>query len=116
MAWSLRAATQQLHINSKSGTGDVVVQIGQWRVVAECKGGPLVKKRSSPEHRILKEVVGQAMLWNPEPNDLLIVAVPNTQWFQPLATTWRQAPLVRRVGIQIVLVSPDGGVSGFTLP
>jgi hypothetical protein len=31
---------QQLHINSVSGTADVLLELGNRRVVAECKGGP----------------------------------------------------------------------------
>jgi hypothetical protein len=38
---------KQLHINSIAGTGDVVVQVGNRRVIAECKGGPLIKKRAA---------------------------------------------------------------------
>ena len=70
-----------LSINSVAGTGDVVVQLGNRRVVAECKGGPLVKKHGSQEHRSLKEALGQALLWNGDASDLVIVAVPDTQWF-----------------------------------
>jgi hypothetical protein len=51
-----------------------------------------------------------------EANDLLVVAVPRTPRFQKLADRWRQAPLVVRSGIQIVLVGRDGVVEGLDLP
>ena len=106
---------KHLHISSTSGIGDVVIQIGNRRVVAECKGGPLVKKRGSQEHRILKEALGQALLWREGADDILLIAVPDTPWFEPLATNWGSRPLVRKVGIQIALVAPSGDVSGFSL-
>lgn len=106
---------KRLNINSISGTGDVVVQIGNRRVVAECKGGPLIKKRGSQEYRILKEALGQAVLSDGNASDLVVVAVPDTQWFRSLTEKWRKRPLVRKAGIQIVLVSGSGSVSGFTL-
>src|ERR1700724_987095 len=34
---------KQLHISSTSGEADVLLQLGNRRVVAECKGGPLIK-------------------------------------------------------------------------
>jgi hypothetical protein len=104
---------KQLHISSSSGTADVLLQLGNRRVVAECKGGPLIKRPGSPEHRILKEALGQALIWNGYADDLLIVAVPDTQWFRPLVTSWQQRPLVLKAGIQIALVAPTGAVSGF---
>ena len=108
-------AGKQLHISSTSGTGDVVVQFGKRRVIAECKGGPLIKRPGSKEHRILKEALGQAVLWNGDHSDIMLVAVPDTQWFRPLAESWRQRPRVRKAGIQIALVSQSGDVSGFDL-
>jgi hypothetical protein len=51
-----------------------------------------------------------------EANDLLVVAVPCTPRFHKLAARWRQAPLVVRSGIQIVLVGRDGVVEGLELP
>lgn len=101
-----------LSVNSTAGTGDIVTQLGNRRVVAEFKGGPLVKKHGSHEYRILKEALGQALLWNGDASDLVIVAVPDTQWFRSIAESWRQRPLVRRVGIQIALASESGNVWG----
>jgi hypothetical protein len=105
-----RRENQELHISSTSGAADVVLQLGNRRVVAECKGGPLVKKEGSPEYRILKEVLGQTLIWNALPGDLLIVAVPDTPRFRKIACDWQQRPLVMKTGIQIALVSPTGDV------
>jgi hypothetical protein len=103
---------QELHISSTSGAADVVLRLGDRRVVAECKGGPLVKRDGSPEYRILKEVLGQALIWSALPGDLLIVAVPDTPRFRKIACEWQQRPLVIKTGIQIALISPSGDVSG----
>ena len=106
---------QELHVSSASGTADVVLQLGNRRAVAECKGGPLVKKPGNPEHRILKEALGQALIWNGLPHDLVMVAVPDTPRFRKVASDWQQRPLVRLTGIQIALVAPSGTVSGVDL-
>lgn len=103
---------QELRISSKSGAADVVLQLGDRRVVAECKGGPLVKKPGSPERRILTEALGQALIWNALPKDLIIAAVPDTPAFRSLVGSWQQRPLVRNAGIQLALVARDGAVSG----
>jgi hypothetical protein len=106
---------QELHISSASGTADVVLQLGNRRAVAECKGGPLVKKPGNPEHRILKEALGQALIWNGLPHDLVMVAVPDTPRFRKVVSEWQQRPLVRLTGIQIALVAQSGTVSGVDL-
>jgi hypothetical protein len=105
---------QQLHLSSTSGVGDVVVQIANRRIVAECKGGPLIKVKGSKEHRILKEAIGQAVV-SENNEDMPIVAVPDTPPFRLLAESWQQRPLIRKLGLQIVLVAQDGGVSGLDL-
>ena len=50
---------QALHISSTSGAADVVLQLGNRRMVAECKGGPLEKRHGSPEYRILRQYSGR---------------------------------------------------------
>ena len=108
---------QRLNIHARSGVGDVVATVGSKRIRAECKGGPLIKKRGSPEDRILRGALGQAVtVEQVEANDLLVVAVPCTPRFHKLADRWRKAPLVVRLGIQIVLVGRDGVVEGLELP
>jgi hypothetical protein len=113
--WYQRSG-QRLWIHSRSGVGDVVAQVGAKRVRAECKGGPLIKKPGSKEYPRLRGALGQVVtVEEVEPNDVLTVAVPHTPQFLKLADRWREAPLVRRVGIQILLVDRDGTVKGLEL-
>jgi hypothetical protein len=105
-----------MNIHARPGVGDVVATVGSKRIRAECKGGPLVKKRGSPEYPILRGALGQVVtVEQVEANDLPVVAVPCTPGFHRLADRWRKAPLVVRSGIQIVLVGRDGVVEGLDL-
>jgi hypothetical protein len=106
---------QKLRIHSKPGRGDVVIRIGTRRIIAECKKGPLVKKKGSQERRNLTEALGQALLWPAQLNDVVVVAVPDTESFRLLAEEWRARPLVTKAGIQICLVNSTGKVSGLHL-
>ena len=107
---------RQPRIHSRSGVGDVVVQVGSKRFRAECKGGPLIKRPGSQEYPSLRGALGQVMsVEEVEPNDVMAVAVPWTPRFQRLAERWRNAPLIVRSGIQIVLVRRDGQVEGLKL-
>jgi len=107
---------QTLIIHSTPGVGDVVVQLGDRRVRAECKGGPLIKKPGSREYRKLREALGQAItVDHVGPDDVLMVAIPRTAAFCNLADKWRVAPLVAGAEIQIVLVARDGMVEGLEL-
>lgn len=107
---------QRLWIHSRSGVGDVVTLVGTKRFRAECKGGPLIQRPGSQEYPKLRGALGQVLTVEEfEPNDVLAVAVPHTPWFQRLADKWRSAPLIARLGIQIVLVGRGGGVEGLSL-
>ena len=104
---------QRLWIHSRSGVGDVVAHVGAQRVRAECKGGPLVKLSGSKEYPRLRGTLGQVItVEEVDANDVLAVAVPGTPRFRKLAEKWREAPLVKRAGIQILLVDRDGTVEG----
>jgi len=66
---------RRLNIHAKSGVGDVVTTVGDKRVCAECKGGPLVRKPGSPEYRILRGGLGQVVTVEQiDPDGLLVVA------------------------------------------
>jgi hypothetical protein len=107
---------QRLWIHSRSGVGDVVARVGGKRFRAECKGGPLIKKRGSQEYPKLRGALGQVMtVEEVDGHDVLAVAVPWTEKFGELAERWRRAPLVVRSGVLIVLVGRDGEVVGLTL-
>jgi hypothetical protein len=104
---------QHLIIHSRPGVGDVVMQVGDQRVRAECKGGPLVRSPSSQEYPILRRALGQVItVQQVDRGDVLLVAVPQSPKLRELASRWRDAPLVQRAGIQIVLVGRDGSVEG----
>jgi hypothetical protein len=108
---------RRLKVHAKSGSGDVVATVGDRRVWAECKGGPLIKKRGSPEYPILRGALGQIITVEKETvkDCVLVVAVPATDAFCRLADKWQNAPLVVRSKIQIALVSRDGYVEGLKL-
>jgi hypothetical protein len=105
-----------LRIHSRSGIGDVVAQVGGERIRAECKGGPLIKKPGSKEYPKLRGALGQIItVEHFEENDVLAVAVPHTPRFRRLADKWRQAPLIEKADIRIVLLGRDGTVEGLDL-
>ena len=102
---------QRLRIHSKPGVGDVDVKVGDRRVRAECKGGPLFTKRGSREYPILRGALGQMITVDQvDETDTLVVAVPHTPKFCTLAEKCQRAPLMARAGIHIVLVGRDGSV------
>jgi hypothetical protein len=105
-----------LEIHSRSGIGDVVVSVGHRRVYAECKKGPLVPKPANPEYKLLREAIGQVItVKQVQDNDIMVVAVPDSPKFRQLASEWREIPLVKRAGIQIVTVARDGAVDGLKM-
>lgn len=107
---------QRLTVHARSGIGDVVATIGNKRVRAECKGGPLVKKSGSREYPILRGALGQVVtIEQVDTDEVLVVAAPHTPQFRRLVTKWREAPLVSQLDIQIVLVGRDGTVDGLGL-
>lgn len=106
-------AKQHLLIHSRSGVGDVVMQWRDRRVVAECKKGPPTDKDGSPERPLLAAALGQCLLCDSAPADIVIAAVPDTEPFRKIAVMWRERPLIRRSGIGICLVHHSGRVSGF---
>jgi hypothetical protein len=107
---------QQVWIHSRSGVGDVVIEVGAKRLRAECKGGPLIKRPGSREYPKLRGALGQVLtVEEVEADDVLAVAVPLTPRFRRLADKWRTAPLVVRSEIEILLVGRDGHVEGLTL-
>lgn len=81
---------------------------------AECKKGPLSRSRSSQEYPLIREALGQLLtVEEVGEKDILAVAVPHTDRFAELASRWRKAPLLKRLGIRILTVSRTGTVEGF---
>ena len=101
-------------IHSSPGKGDVVAQIKPGLVLrVESKKGTLQRSRSSAEYRLLREALGQLVTIDAVgEHDILAVAVPKSEKFEGLAKRWRDAPLIRKLGIRILTVSRDGSVSG----
>jgi hypothetical protein len=111
------SAAPRIRIHSNPGCGDLVAHPRSGRTFrAECKKGPLARTPSSPEYPLLREALGQLLTIDEVTNgDILAVAVPQSPTFEALATRWRQAPLIKRVGIQILTVDRQGRVLGLDL-
>lgn len=107
---------QVLVVHSRAGVGDVVARIGDHRVRAECKQGPLMPRPGSREYPLLREAIGQVLTVEIlEPQDIMVVAVPQSAKFASLAERWRRRPLMQASGVQIALVGRDGTVSGLMI-
>ena len=79
----------------------------------ECKKGTLRRSKSSAEYPLLREALGQLVtIDSVGENDILAVAVPKSEKFESLARRWREAPLIKKFGIQILTVARDGSVTG----
>ena len=113
---SYREHTTQLVIHSSPGQGDVVAHLKNGHTLrVESKKGALSRSKSSSEYPLLREAIGQLMtVEEVGPSDLLAVAVPDSPKFRELAMRWRQAPLIARLGIQLLTVNRDGSVSGLS--
>ena len=70
----------------------------------------------SMEYPLLREALGQLLtVEEVGEDDVLMAAVPKAATFSRLAGEWGDRPLMRRVGIRIVLVGRDGAVEGLDL-
>ncbi len=107
----------RIRIHSSSGSGDVVAPLITGEVLrVESKKGPLKRSKSSAEYPLMREAIGQLMTVDQAAaNDLLAIAVPHSAKFAELAERWRDAPLIRRLGLQLLTVHRDGDVSGLVL-
>lgn len=112
--YALKGHTNGLRIHSTPGQGDVVCPILAGRTLrVECKKGPLKRSASSQEYPLLHEAIGQLMtIEQTSESDVLAVAVPASRKFRELAGRWRQAPLMRRLDLRILLVGQNGNVEG----
>lgn len=104
-------------IHSSPGLGDVTTVLpGQRPLIVEAKRGTLSPSKSSAEYKLLREALGQLLTLGVVPaNGVLAVAVPHGGRFVKLAERWRRSPLIARLGILIVTVSPEGMVYGLAL-
>jgi hypothetical protein len=105
-----------LTVRSVAGCGDVVCRLRDGRLLlVEAKKGPLRNSLASEEYPLLHQALGQ-LLANPRAGKglLLAVAVPWSPRFEKLAWRFREAPLVRRLGIHILTVGRDNEVDGLS--
>jgi hypothetical protein len=102
-------------VHSRPGCGDVVARLRSGHILrAECKKGPIRKVKGSPEYRLLREALGQLLtVAEVGEHDILAVAVPWSAKSEELARRWRGAPLVRRLGVRILVIDSNGAVDGF---
>jgi len=104
---------KKILITTQSGIGDVVIDVGPKTIRAECKKGPLIPKKGSPEYPLVRGAIGQLMTIEDAPaNNLLVVAVPLTERFRKLLARWRDRPLIQRTGILLVAVGRSETVEG----
>lgn len=106
-----------IEVHSSPGLGDVVADLKSGkRLIVECKKGSTTPSASSSEYPRIREAIGQLMTRKDErPDELLAAAVPHSKTTARLTEEWREAPRVKRAGIQLLTVDRDGGVHGLTL-
>lgn len=103
------AAGQRITVQPKSGLGDVVAEVGDHVISAECKGGIINTRHAGQVSRLYKglcETVGMLMA-TPSPGRQIAV-VPLTDGTRRLAK--RLAPRCALTGIEIALVGSQGEV------
>lgn len=101
---------QRIVVALTPGKGDVVAQIGDYKVAAECKGGVINSKHAGQKSRLrqgLCEVIGLLMTREPE-GERHIAVVPATDETKKLSN--RLAARCRNAGIEIALVESNGTV------
>ena len=103
-----------IDIHSSAGQGDVVAKIQGGSILrVESKKGPLVKSKSSQEYPLIREAIGQLLtVEEAGPNDILAVAVPFSAKFEDLASQWRNRPLMKHSGINIVTIDRSNRIRG----
>jgi hypothetical protein len=103
------AAGQTITVHPKSGLGDVVAEVGDQIISAECKGGIINTRHPGQVSRLYKglcETVGMLMA-TPSPGRQVAV-VPLTEGTRRLAQ--RLAPRCAPAGIEIALVGARGEI------
>lgn len=105
---------KQIILATNSRRGDVVATIANKTVRAECKKGRLSKTKGNPQNKLVHEAIGQLLTTeNITDDDVLLVAIPKCTHNQN-RVEWGSRPLMKRIGIKIVLVGRDGTVDGLS--
>ncbi len=109
-----RSNERGIEIHSQPGVGDVVAELKNGNILrVECKKGPLTLVNGSPEYPLLRSALGHLLtLDEVDERDVIAVAVPKNARFPQLAERWRNAPLIKRCGIRILLVGRNNQVEG----
>lgn len=105
----------EITVNPKSGQGDVVAEVGNQIVSAECKGGIINTRHSGQVSRLYKglcETVG--LLMASESLGRQVAVVPYTEGTLRLAK--RMAPRCINAGIELALVGSRGEIIDVTAP
>ena len=113
--WLERRQFQKVSVNPRSGLGDVVADIGDHVISAECKGGIINTRHSGQVSRLYKglcETVGMLMATPTQGRQVAVV--PFTASTLRLAE--RLAPRCAIAGIEIALVSGRGEVMDVKSP
>ena len=103
------SAGQEITVNPKPGLGDVVAEVGNHVISAECKGGIINTRHSGQVSRLYKglcETVGMLMATPSQGRQVAVV--PFTESTLRLAE--RLAPRCALAGIEIALVGSRGEV------
>ncbi len=109
-----KTGQNDIEIHSKPGLGDVVATLPNGHTLrVESKKGPLTRSRSSQEYPLIREALGQLMTMSVVgEQDILAIAVPESEKFTTLAQKWREAPLIKRFAIKILLINRADSVNG----
>ncbi len=105
---------QKIIVHSSAGEGDLISKLNNgYTLRVESKKGPLITKPGSQEYPLIREAIGQLMtVEHANDNDILAVAVPESEKFINLATQWRKRPLMQQSGIHIVTVNRLNQITG----
>ncbi len=104
--------TRKLKVHAEPGVGDVVVSVGEARILAECKGGPLSRSKEGKERTNLVAAVGQLACARLPDGALPVAAVPASSEFRRLVGVISEDTIAAEAGIKIALVNRDGAVEG----
>ncbi|MCE2753977.1 MAG: hypothetical protein LW720_19125 [Pirellula sp.] len=105
---------RKIRIHSRSGCGDVVATLSNGKILrVESKKGSLSTSKSSKEYPLLREAMGQILTYTEvSDNDILAVVVPSSPKFNELASRWRAAPMIEKIGLLILTVDRNNQVTG----
>ena len=109
------SAGQRITVNPRSGLGDVVAEVGDQVISAECKGGIINTKHSGQVSRLYKglcETVGMLMASPTQGRQVAVVPLTSST----LRLAERLAPRCAMAGIEIALVGSRGEVMDVKSP